>query len=60
MPEQSDKEVVHLKLRRSLVKKIDHLAVDEDEYRQGMIERLLDFSMAYVEKVGRLPEPGTM
>jgi hypothetical protein len=60
LPSEPDKEVVHLKLRKSLVKRIDHLAVDQEEYRQGMIERLLDFAMAYVDKAGKLPEPGAV
>lgn len=35
------RETVHVRLPKRMVKQIDHLAVDADMYRQGMFEKLL-------------------
>ncbi len=51
-----DMEVVHIRLPKDIVKQIDHLAVDEDLYRQGTIEKLLAVALGVVsEHGGRLP-----
>ena len=53
---QEDSEIVHVRLPKELIKKIDHLAVDEDLYRQGVFERLLVIALEVVgEQGGRLP-----
>ena len=55
---QEDSEIVHVRLPKELIKKIDHLAVDEDLYRQGVFERLLVIALDVVgEQGGRLPNP---
>ena len=52
-------EVIHVRLPKELVKRIDHLAVDEDLYRQDTIKKLLTIALGVVsEHDGRLPNPG--
>jgi hypothetical protein len=39
------REMVHVRLPKSLVREIDHLAVDWDTYRNGAVERLLTWAV---------------
>ena len=56
---QTDVEVVHIRLRKDVIRQIDHLAVDEDLYRQGTIEKLLAIGLEAVRNQGgRLPTSG--
>jgi len=59
MPEVSDdKEMVHVRLPRFLIKKIDHMAVDADLYRAGAVERILIWAVEQLEREenGQIPE----
>jgi hypothetical protein len=58
MRAQDDKEMVHVRLPRSLVKRIDHMAVDADLYRAGAIERILVWAVERLdtEQHGEIPE----
>jgi hypothetical protein len=56
-----EKEMVHIRLSKPLIKKLDHLAVDFDEYRSNAVERILEWAVGEIEKRGGasgLLEPG--
>ena len=40
-----NREMVHVRLHKSLIREIDHLAVDWDTYRNGAVERLLSWAV---------------
>lgn len=47
-----EKEMVHIRLPKPLIRKLDHLAVDMDEYRSNAIERVLVWAVDEIEKRG--------
>ena len=52
-----DRDMVHVRLPRSLIREIDHLAVDWDTYRAGAIERLLVWAVHQYKHRGLAPQP---
>lgn len=53
--DQLDTEVVHVRLPKTLVKGVDHVAVDEDLYRQDVIAQMLAAALAQYHQLGRMP-----
>ena len=51
------KQQVVIRLDRDLVKRIDHIAVEWDDFRGAAIERLLSIAVEYVENQGELQLP---
>ena len=51
--EGEPREMVHVRLSRSLVREIDHLAVDWDTYRNRAVERLLQWAVEQ-QRTGKL------
>lgn len=52
--EPIDREMVHVRLDRELVRKIDHLAVDWRMYRNEAIERVLREGLMNLETQQRM------
>ena len=52
MPTDSEREMVHVRLPKPLIRKLDHLAVDLDEYRSGAIEKILVWAVGELDKRG--------
>ena len=52
---KGETEVIHVRLPKDLVKQIDHLAVDEEAYRQDVMSRLLAAGLNLVKTTGHLP-----
>jgi metal-responsive CopG/Arc/MetJ family transcriptional regulator len=48
----SEREMVHVRLPKPLIKKLDHLAVELDEYRSGAIEKILQWAVVELERQG--------
>jgi metal-responsive CopG/Arc/MetJ family transcriptional regulator len=44
--------MVHVRLPKPLIKKLDHLAVELDEYRSGAIEKILQWAVVELERQG--------
>lgn len=51
--EGEPREMVHVRLSKSLVREIDHLAVDWDTYRNRAVEQLLQWAVEQ-QRTGKL------